>query len=158
MKIEIRKAKPEDKDKFIKLVKKADRYPAYWSKPRFKGFIDNNEQIILLAQSNKKLIGFIGVMKKYTNKKVSKKINTEKFAYIAWIAILPEFRNKKIGSKLLKKAEQIAKKLGKNGIWLSCKKDIIEFYKNNNYKLKGYFIKKYKTKKFRKYYLIKKIT
>jgi ribosomal protein S18 acetylase RimI-like enzyme len=118
----------------------------------------NKEHLILLAQKKEKLIGFIGLMTKYNNKKVSKKININNLAYIAWIAVLPEFRNKKIGSKLLKKAEQIAKKWGKNGIWLSCKKDIIEFYKNNNYKLKGYFIKQYKRKKFRKYYLIKKIT
>ncbi len=155
--MKIRKATKKDVKKFQELAKKADRYPSYWSKSRFPNFIKNKEQLILLAEEGKKLIGFSGVMKKYPDKRVSKRIDTDKSAYIAWIAVLPEYRKKQVGSKLLNESEKIAKKLGQKRIWLACKKDVIKFYKKNKYNLKGYFMKEYQDKKFKKYFLEKRL-
>jgi len=153
--MKIRKATKKDWKEFQILAKKSDRYPTYWSKQRFPNFINNKEQLILLAEEKKKLIGFVGLQKNYNDKRVSKKINTNNLTYIAWIAILPELRRLNIGSKLLKECEKITKKWNKEGIWLTCKKDVINFYKKNNYRLKGFFIKEFKEKKFRKYFMEK---
>jgi len=155
--MKIRKAKLKDATKFQKLAKKADRYPPYWSKSRFPNFIKNKEQLILLAEKKGKLIGFSGIMKKYHNKRVSNKVDTNRFAYLAWIAVLPELRKKKVGSNLLRESEKTAKRLGQKGIWLACRKEVVQFYKKNKYKLGGFFIKENKGKRFRKYFMVKEL-
>jgi len=151
--MKIRKATIKDSKKFTELAKRADRYPAYWSKSRFPNFIKNPEQMILLIGDKGKLIGFVGLMKKYLDKRVIKKLNLEKLSYIAWIAVLPDYRNKKIGSRLLKVCEKYTGSWKKKGIWLTCKKDVVPFYEKSKYKVKGYFIKKIGNKKFRKFIL-----
>lgn len=155
--MKIRRAVKRDAERFRKLAKKADRYPSYWSRSRFPNFIKNREQLILLAEEKGKFIGFSGVMKKYADKRVKNKVDIDRFAYIAWIAVLPEFRKKKVGSKLLRESDRTARKMGQKGIWLSCRKDVIPFYKRNGYKLLGYFMKENKGKKFRKYFMEKRL-
>jgi ribosomal protein S18 acetylase RimI-like enzyme len=151
--MKIRKATLKDSKNFLELARRADRYPVYWSKSRFPNFINNSDQMIFLAEEKGKLLGFLGFMKNYSNKKA--KIRFEDLGYISWIAVLPSARKRAIGSKLLKEAGKYAKKIGKKGIWLACEKDVVAFYKKNGYKLKGYFMKEYKGKKYRKYFMEK---
>ncbi len=152
--MKIREAIKSDKKDFINLAKKADQRPSYWSESRFIKFIKENNNIFLFVEKNDKLIGYIGIKKTESENKF-KKIRFDKLACIEWIAVLPEFRNKGIGSKLLQESEKYLKKWGKEGFWLDCRKKVLGFYKKNGYKVKGYLIKKDKNKNFRKYFLEK---
>jgi ribosomal protein S18 acetylase RimI-like enzyme len=155
--MKIRKAKPEDKQQFIKLAKKADQRPEYWSEKRFTKLIKEKDSLFLFAEENGKLIGYVGIKKKDYEESF-KKINFEEFAGVAWIAVLPEYREKHVGSKLLKESEKYAKKWKKKGIWLDCRASVLGFYKKHNYKIKGYIMKeKENGKKSRKYFLEKKL-
>ena len=153
--MKIRKATKEDKKQFIILAKKADQRPEYWSEHRFTKFIKGKGDIFLFAEEKGKLIGYVGIKKKEEENEF-KKINFDKLACIAWIAVLPGFREKRIGSKLLKESEKYAKKWNKKGIWLDCRVKVLDFYIKNNYKVKGYITKEINNKKFRKYFLEKK--
>jgi ribosomal protein S18 acetylase RimI-like enzyme len=154
--MKIRKAKPGDKKQFIQLASKADQRPEYWSEPRFIKFIKEKGNIFLFAEEKGRLVGYIGLKEWEEDIKI-KGIDFNKFACVAWIAVLPESRKKGVGSKLLKEAEKYARKWKKEGIWLDCRKRVLGFYKKNDYKIKGYFIKEYECKKFRKYVLEKRI-
>jgi len=43
------------------------------------------------------------------------------YSCVCWIAVHPDFREKHIGSKLLKKAEDYARMGNKKGLWLDCR-------------------------------------
>jgi ribosomal protein S18 acetylase RimI-like enzyme len=155
--MKIRKAKSEDKSKFIKLAKKADQRPEYWSEKRFTKFIKEEDGLFLFVEDKGKLIGYVGLKKKDVEEKF-KKINFNEFACIAWIAVLPEYRGKNVGLMLLKESEKYAKKWGKKGIWLDCRESVLGFYTKYNYKIKGYIMKENENgKKRRKYFLEKKL-
>lgn len=149
----IRKAKPEDKRGFIKIAKEADQRPEYWSGKKFSKFVSNKDCLFLFAEENNKILGYVGLIKKDEDKRV-KKIDFDKYSAIAWIAVSPTCRKKRVGSKLLKSCEKYAKKWKKKGVWLDCRKDLVDFYKKNGYKIKGFFMKENKQKRLRKFYLM----
>ena len=62
------------------------------------------------------------------------------YALVTWIAFIPEYRERGLGSGMLKECEKYALKWGKKGVWLGCKDNVIPFYKKNGYKQKGTFI------------------
>ena len=154
--MKIRLANLKDAEKFRVLAKKADNYPSYWSKSRFPNFINNPKQIIILAEDKGKLVGFVGLQERYLDPRV-KKISCNDLTYIAWIAVLPEARDLHIGSRLMNECEKYTKKFNQKGIWLTCKKNVIEFYKKNGYKVNGYFMKESDGKRFRKFFMSKRL-
>ena len=154
--MKIRKARKGDEKQFIKLAKKADQRPEYWSKQKFTKFIKGKGNLFLFAEEKNKLIGYVGLKKKDKDNKI-KKIDFDKLACIAWIAVLPDYRKKSIGSRLLKRAENFANNWGEKGLWLDCRSRVLNFYERNGYKIKGYIMKEDKGKKFRKYFLEKRL-
>jgi ribosomal protein S18 acetylase RimI-like enzyme len=153
--MKIRKAIKEDRKQFIILAKKADQRPKYWSERRFTKFIREKGNLFLFAEEKDKLIGYVGIKRKEEEEGFTK-INFDNLACIAWIAVLPGFREKRIGSHLLKESEKYAKKWKKEGIWLDCRYKVLDFYIKNNYHVKGCIIKEINNKKFRKYFLEKR--
>ncbi|MDP3027514.1 MAG: GNAT family N-acetyltransferase, partial [Nanoarchaeota archaeon] len=83
-------------------------------------------------------------------------VDIKEYASVCWIAVLQEFRMKKIGSRLLKEAERYAKKFGKKGVWLGCREGVIVFYKKNGYKNNGDYLRKTSSGKMKPYYIIVK--
>jgi ribosomal protein S18 acetylase RimI-like enzyme len=154
--MKIRKAGKEDKKQFVHLAKQADHRSDYWSERRFNKFIKENGNLFLFAEEKGELVGYIGIKKKEEDIKI-KGIDFDKLTCVAWIAVLPDFRKRGIGSSLLREAEKYAKKWKKEGIWLDCRKRVLRFYERNGYKSKGFFIKEKEGKKFRKYFLEKRI-
>jgi GNAT superfamily N-acetyltransferase len=70
--------------------------------------------------------------------KVSDDLN-KKYLLICWIALIPEYRGKGNGSKLLKYAEKYLGNWKKKGIWTGCKNNKLLFYKKNGYVPRGTF-------------------
>ncbi len=85
------------------------------------------------------IIGFSGVKGEDLEENVSETLNKD-YALITWIALIPEYRKKGFGSKILKECEKYALRWKKKGIWLGCKDEVISFYEKNGYKPKGIFI------------------
>jgi ribosomal-protein-alanine N-acetyltransferase len=154
--MKIRKIVKKDFDKFVELMVEADNRPKDWAKEKTAEFIGKKNKLILVAEEKGKLIGYVGLKERDEDERI-KKVDFDKYASVTWIAVLPEFRGKSIGSKLLKSCEKYAKKWGKKGIWLDCRKEVLKFYKRNEYKVVSSFIKEVKTKKRKQYVLLKKI-
>jgi GNAT superfamily N-acetyltransferase len=134
----IKKAQEKDINNLIELMQKAegDRSKE-WAEERAKRFVlDNKNRLIIIAEEKGKLVGYLG-LKRYEDNRARDFIDINKFAWITWIAVLLEYRNKKIGSKLLKFSEEFAKNYDKLGIVLDCREKVTPFYIKNGYKIVG---------------------
>ena len=67
------------------------------------------------------------------------RLNIEKNhnARIRYMAVRRDYRNKRIGSTILKRLEQFAKKNRVQICWLYARENAINFYTINGYKIKG---------------------
>jgi len=136
----IRKINKQDKEKWIKLVKEADRRDKTWAEQKFNSYVQSKKKRRLLVVEEKaKLIGFAGIKGEDIEEKVSKEL-TEESILITWIAFVPEFRNKGLGSKLLAECEKYALKWSKKVVWLGCRDEVIPFYEKNLYRKAGRFV------------------
>ena len=155
--MKIRKAKLSEAIKALRLAKEADErfepYDIKWMKHNLK----NKGRVFLVAEDKGKFVGYVGLAKKDSDERVKKKLDIDKKAVVMWIGVLKEYRNKKVGSKLLKACEQQAKKWKKEGIWLDCRKEVLPFYKSNGYKVVAHFTKIIRNKPRRKYVLLKSL-
>ena len=153
--MKIRKATAKDFDEVVNLMMKADLRTKEWAEDRARRFIQDKKKIryLLVAEDSNKLIGYVGIKKEEEDNKASEFINIKKYILITWIAVLPEWRSKKIGSKLLIAAEKYVKKFNKKDIFLDCRKNVLPFYFRNDYKIAGKYIDKGKMR----YVLVKKI-
>jgi len=98
---------------------------------------------ILLAQNpEKKLIGLISIkvvdiVKLHQDLKHALKkagYNKKFIRVINWLIVDKKYQKQKIGTELLSAVENIPYKYSDYGIGLSCKKDIMPFYKKNGFK------------------------
>jgi len=138
--MKIRELGSNEKLAWINLVKEGDRRGRIWAEQKFDSYIlSKKKKRLLVVVENMKLIGFAGIKGEDLEENVSKELN-EKYLLINWIAFVPEFRNKGLGSKLLSECEKYALEWDKKGIWLGCKNGVIPFYKKNGYKMSGNFI------------------
>lgn len=138
--MKIRELKPNDLEKWINLVERADNRNKEWALRKFESFVLNKcSKKLLVVQERNKLVGFAGIKAEAKEKGIPKEIN-QNFMFLTWIAFLPEFRARGYGSKLLKKAEKYAFKWNKKGIFLGCRDEVIPFYERNGYKKQGNFI------------------
>ncbi len=83
--------------------------------------------VYLVAELDERVVGFIDVKVR------------EKDVYIYGIAVQPEFKEKGIGSQLLEKVVQIAKKEGKGALVLTVKESntrAIQFYSKRGFSLR----------------------
>ena len=94
---------------------------------------------MIFVQNKSVLIGFAAIKGEELGENVSSELN-EDYLLLVWIAVLPEYRNKKIGSQLLKECEKYVKKCKKKGIWTGCRTKVIPFYERNGYKHEGTFV------------------
>lgn len=131
--IEIRKAKPEDAGELIKLIQLADDRTEEVASKKVNKFINSEKGFFLSAVDNKKIIGYALFVVGEPNTKVEG-IKVGDYSYIDWIAVNPEFRNRKIGSKLLEEAMKYSKKYKRKGLSLTCRDSALEFYEKNGFK------------------------
>jgi ribosomal protein S18 acetylase RimI-like enzyme len=153
-KIMINKAKEKDIEPLIDLMMNATNKNKEWSEYRAKKFVINKDKdrLILIAKDNNKLIGYMGI-KEYEDNPARDFVNLKDYIWITWIAILPKYRDKGLGSILLKSAEKYAKEFMKTGILLNCKEKVITFYDKNGYSRLG----EYNDKGASRYVLSKKL-
>lgn len=114
MDIEIRNAVYEDKDKLNEMLEKLIRYEKenynlnVKEDFRITSFFDKklteNNSIVLVACYNNNIIGYIYAYVDYTNRLVK-----DYEAFINTLYIETDFRNKKIGTKLINKLCEILK-------------------------------------------------
>lgn len=114
-----------------------------WAKHRAEKYIfnKNKDRLILVAKDKNDLVGYNGILK-YDDNPARKFVNLNEYSWISWIALLPEYRKKGLGSILLKTAEQHSKDFNKKGILLDCRKKVLPFYIKNEYSLLGEYIDK----------------
>ena len=156
--MKIREAIKRDIPRLINLIRIADNRTKNWARKKIKEYLERNDRIILLLIDKTKIIGYVFGEEKDDDERISNKLDINQFSAIAHIAIHPDYRNKGIGSKLLKAYEKYSKRWKKKGIVLDCMKDKTPFYKKNNYRNVGYFIKKENVKKPRRQYvMVKKV-
>ncbi len=139
-KIKIREIAASDKKEWIKLTKLSDNRNKEWAEQKFDNYLESKKKKrILVAEEDGKLIGFSGIKGEDLEENVSEMLN-KNYVLVTWIAFIPEYRKKGLGSKILKECEKYAVRWEKRGIWLGCKDDVIPFYEKNGYKSKGTFI------------------
>ena len=64
-------------------------------------------------------------------------IETDQNARVRYMAVHNDYQKQGIGSTILKKLEQFAKKNEAQTCWLYARQNAISFYLNNGYKIKG---------------------
>jgi len=119
----LKKINKTDLKQIIKIYKTQNWWYNYDNEKRLKKII-NGSHIFIIVKENKKIIAMARV--------ISDKVND---AYIQDFAVLPEYRKKGIGKKILK---YIIKELkNKNFKWLGliADKNAINFYKKSSFKL-----------------------
>ena len=126
----------------VRLMIKSDHRDELWAKHRASKYLlnENKDRLILLARDKNDLIGYAGIVK-YDDNPAGDFVNLDDYSWITWIAVLPEYRNKGIGSLLLKFAEQHSKDFMKKGILLDCREKLLPFYERNGYNLIGSYMK-----------------
>ncbi|MBS3082066.1 GNAT family N-acetyltransferase [Candidatus Pacearchaeota archaeon] len=138
--MKIRELELNDKPNWIRLVKLADNRDYLWAKQKFDSYVlSKKKKRLVIVEENDNLIGFAGIKGEDIEENVKSELIKE-YLLITWIAFIPEFRNKGLGSKLLTVCEKYAKKWKKKGIWLGCRDEVIPFYEKNKYKKIGMFI------------------
>lgn len=151
--MKIRKAEILDRDRLIELMQRADNRTQEWAEEKVRGFVlKGRNKRILVAEDDGNLVGFIG-LKEYEDNPARQFVDLTKFAWITWIAVLPEHRNKRIGSDLLRFAELSIDDYNKEGLILDCRQKITPFYIKNGYKFAG----EYFDKEFPRYVMIKNL-
>jgi ribosomal protein S18 acetylase RimI-like enzyme len=155
--MKIRKARLNDKKELIELIQLADERTKEKASKKVEKYLNSKKGFFLLAIENKKIIGYLLFSIKEDEDKISGEIETG-HSSVEWIAVHPDFRNKKIGSKLLNKTKEYIKKYKTKGLLLTCRDDALEFYKKNNFKKIKTYNKKTKSGKIKPcYIMIKKL-
>jgi len=152
--MKIRKAKKEDFERLLKLLLPIVNKPEEKIKRKISKYLLKKDKTIIVAEDKEKIIGYSFLDYWDDDPKINKFLNSKKFTSIAWIGVDSNYRKQKIGSKLLKYSEKVAKKWKQKGIVLDCRKQVLSFYEKNSYTKAGYFIKKEDVKKPRRQYVM----
>jgi ribosomal protein S18 acetylase RimI-like enzyme len=147
-KINIRILLPVQKERLIEAIIRADDRSEQEAKEKVEGFLGKKNKMFLVAFLRKKIVGYVSLKKEDRDVCAERFVNTKNLSHVSWIAVLPEFRNTGIGTKLLKIAEKNAKTFGKSGIWLDCRKNILPFYIHNGYSVSGSYIDEQRKRSF----------
>jgi ribosomal protein S18 acetylase RimI-like enzyme len=154
--MKIRRAKIKDTEELIKVIQLADGRTEEIARRKVKKYSEKKDGFFLIVLENEKLIGY-ALFDLYNEEiEANKYVDIREHASVCWIAVLQEFRMKKIGSRLLKEAERYTKKFGKKGVWLGCREGVIGFYEKNEYKNKGNYLRKTSSGIMKPYYIMVK--
>ncbi len=142
--MEIRQANKKDLEEIIKIEgicfpSKEAASPKQLSE-RFEAFGEN----FLVAQQDGKIVGFINgstTDKAMLSDKLYHDVNLHKkdgkYQAIFGLDVLPQYRNKGTAGLLLESFIQISKDRGKNGIILTCKDYLVNYYQKFGFKHEG---------------------
>ena len=151
----IRTALFKDSEELIKVIMRADNRAEELARERVNSYIKSNKKMFLIAIIDEKIVGYVSLKKEEnSDKNASKFIDLKKYSCIGWIAVLPEYRKHKIGSKMIKACWNYMRKFNKEGIWLDCRLKLIPFYEKNGYKNVGDYIDE---KRKQNYIMLKEI-
>lgn len=138
--MKIRELKEKDKEEWMRLVKRSDNRNRVWEEKKIKSYTSKKKKkVLFVLEENNKLVGFVGLKGEDIEENVPAIFNKD-YALITWIALIPNFRQRGMGSKLLRHCEKYIKKWKKKGIWLGCRDKVISFYIKSGYKKYGTFI------------------
>ncbi len=135
----IRKATEEDSPELISLIQLADNRTEEAASKKVRKIMRSKEGSFIVAMEKNKLIGYLLFIATEPDKNAQRFLNTGKYSCICWIAVHPEYRDRQIGSKLLKEAEKYASQNNKEGLWLDCREKVINFYKKNGFDVVGVY-------------------
>lgn len=139
MNLKIRKLKENEIEELAEVMNKADNRTLEWARDRINTF-DGIRKVLLVAEIRGKIVGYVGLKIKEKEDRASEFINLNNLACLLWIAVLPEYHGKGIGSRLIKACNKYAKKWNKSGIWLDCYESKIPFYEKAGYVIKGKYL------------------
>lgn len=151
--MKIRQAELRDHDNLVKLMQDADNRSKNWAETRASRYLLRKRRAIIVAENDKGLIGFVGIKDEDEDSRVSTFLDFSKNAHVPWIALLPKFRGKGIGSRLIAECEKYALEFGKEGIWTDCRQRVVDFYLDNGYAIAGI----YKDQRKDRYVMLKRI-
>lgn len=142
--MEFKKVCPEEIDAIVRIEQSGFTPEEAGSKATFIERIKNFSETFWVAVEDDEIRGFICAIK--TNARYvedwmyevqAKPDDSGKYLNVLSVAVAPEYRGKHIGSDLLINLEKIAKKLGIDGISLTCLESKVGFYEKNGYSNKG---------------------
>lgn len=146
MKIIYRNVRSQDLNTIVELESAAFKMSKEMTERDMIGRIKNYPDTFLVAedQDNHKLVGYTfgpAFSERYIKDEIYFKNHpnraTDQYQMILSIVVNPAYRHHKIGSCLLKKMEQVARKQGRKAISLTCKTELIPFYQLNGFKNEG---------------------
>ncbi|MBN1923519.1 MAG: GNAT family N-acetyltransferase [Nanoarchaeota archaeon] len=108
---------------------------------------------LFVAQEDDKLIGYsLFTLKKAKKQEYSTLKKGQKYLFIDYVYVLKDYRNKKIGNKLIKAIEDYARKIKIGSVYLyavsSEPEKLISFYKKKGYDVS--YVMMYKRLKIKK--------
>ncbi len=128
----------------------------YYDLHTFYGFIEAADRQVYLACSGRKIAGYLVVQTQKDWASIASGF------YIHRIYMLSEFAGQGIGSMLMAKAEELARAIASNYLWLEVmqsSKDSIAFYQKKGFKIVGpshFDILPMKTEEWAKMWIMKK--
>lgn len=125
--MKLRKATEKDSSELIQLIQLADNRTEETTSKKVRKIIRSKEGFFIVATEEKRLIGYLLFMISESDENAQRFIDTGKYSCICWIAVHPEYRDKHIGSKLLKEAEKYTSRKDKDGLWLDCREKVVNF-------------------------------
>ncbi len=133
----VRKASLDD---FVELYKIGENTPelkvsateSFMGADEFSWAISNQSNVFLVAEENKKFLGFI-----YASAKDLDKPFVDRYACLVYLVVVPEARNKGVAFQLYSGCEQELKKMGINCLYLWAnvegKGEIVGFMKKQGF-------------------------
>jgi ribosomal protein S18 acetylase RimI-like enzyme len=133
--MKIRKAKLNDFDSLYEIGLKTPELKVsedvFMDKDDFGRRISDKSHIFLVAEDKKKLAGFV-----CANAKDKDSPLIDRYACLVYLAVLPEYRNRQVGSKLYEKCTSLLKEKGIThayGLVNSSSKPIQNFMKKQGF-------------------------
>lgn len=135
-KIKITKYTKADTEQLIDVMHSADDRDKKWAEEKLKSF-NKKHRVLITAKLEERIIGYSAVKAIEDSTKANSFLDTQQYAHLMWIAVLPDLRKQGTGSLLLEEMGKIALKMGKRGIWLDCRESKLRFYEKNGYSVLG---------------------
>lgn len=140
----IRKATIKDLDSIVKVEEICFPKAESASRESLKQRINIFKSSFFIAEINGEIIGFINgcvtnEINIYDELYIDSSLHTPEGNYqtIFGLDVLPKYRNQGIAAKLMNHMIEISKRSGRKGIILTCKKNLIHYYKRFGYVNKG---------------------
>lgn len=144
--MKLKKATKEDSFELIRLIQLADDRTEEAASKKVNKVMRSKDSFFIIVIENEKILGYLLFITTELDENAQRFVGIERYSCVAWIAIHPDFRDKHLGSRLLKEAEKYALKDDKDGLWLDCREEVVDFYKKNGFEVKGVYKKESSSK------------